>query len=276
MQATEKEILGTLFHKDALQEVEKKRLEELAAKYPFFGVGWYLLAKQNAAQKIPDQKHIAQKAMLHFSDALWLQYNLYPVILEFAKDLPIHPPTLINEEEEQKDLEQHEETSEETLVSESDLQLQSEKIAGVLKDQLEEFEKPVEDAELELQPQEPYYKVDYFASQGIKLEAARENNHKERNDRVDVKLQSFTDWLKQMKRTNPKPTDLGTETAMETLVQHTAESSNETQEVITESMAEILLKQGKTGKAIEVYNKLSFLNPSKSTYFAAKIQELNK
>ena len=39
-------------------------------------------------------------------------------------------------------------------------------------------------------------------------------------------------------------------------------------------MAEVWEKQGNPEKAIDIYNKLSLLEPSKSTYFAAKIEEI--
>jgi hypothetical protein len=41
-------------------------------------------------------------------------------------------------------------------------------------------------------------------------------------------------------------------------------------------MAEVWKKQGNTAKAIDIYNKLSLLDPSKRVYFAAKIEELKK
>jgi hypothetical protein len=46
--------------------------------------------------------------------------------------------------------------------------------------------------------------------------------------------------------------------------------------VFTEAMAEVWIKQGNVSKAIEVYNKLCLQNPSKSTYFAAKIDHLKE
>lgn len=42
----------------------------------------------------------------------------------------------------------------------------------------------------------------------------------------------------------------------------------------TESLALILVKQGKIAKAIEIYEKLTLKNPAKSAYFADKIIEL--
>ena len=46
--------------------------------------------------------------------------------------------------------------------------------------------------------------------------------------------------------------------------------------VVTEAMAEVWLKQGNKQKAIETYNKLSLLNPSKKAYFAAQIEHLKQ
>ena len=41
-------------------------------------------------------------------------------------------------------------------------------------------------------------------------------------------------------------------------------------------MAEVLVKQGKIDKAVQVYIKLSFLDPDKSAYFAKKIEQLKE
>ena len=41
-------------------------------------------------------------------------------------------------------------------------------------------------------------------------------------------------------------------------------------------MAEVWKKQGNKAKAEEIYDKLSLLDPAKSSYFAAKIEELKK
>ncbi len=77
-----------------------------------------------------------------------------------------------------------------------------------------------------------------------------------------------------MKSENPNPVDLGTRKDLEEAVELIAQSSNESKEVLTESMADVLQKQGQIDKAIQLYIKLSFLNPEKSAYFAAKIQHL--
>ncbi|MDB5192978.1 MAG: hypothetical protein JWQ96_2541 [Segetibacter sp.] len=119
-------------------------------------------------------------------------------------------------------------------------------------------------------PMDPYHTIDYFASQGIKLQF--EANPK---DELGKNLKKFTQWLKHMKK-------LGPEDALETIesrqaeanIQHIADSSNTVREVVTEAMAQVLEKQGKKEKAIQLYIKLSFLNPDKSAYFADKIKNL--
>ncbi len=45
--------------------------------------------------------------------------------------------------------------------------------------------------------------------------------------------------------------------------------------LVTESFAKILIKQGKTDQAIDIYEKLKLKNPEKSDYFAQKISDLS-
>ena len=119
-------------------------------------------------------------------------------------------------------------------------------------------------------PIDPYYTIDYFASQGIKLEL--DPNPK---DELGQHLKKFTQWLKHMKKLGPEDaTEVIARTETEADIQKIADSSNTVREVVTEAMASVLEKQGKKDKAIELYKKLSFLNPDKSTYFAGKIKNL--
>lgn len=55
-----------------------------------------------------------------------------------------------------------------------------------------------------------------------------------------------------------------------------SENELEQAEIISETLAELMAKQGYTEKAIEMYNRLSLLFPEKNTYFARKIEDLNK
>mgnify|MGYP000166723058 CR=1 FL=1 len=143
------------------------------------------------------------------------------------------------------------------------------KIANLLSEQLADFKKPVtEEAKLEI-TREPLHTTDYFASQGIKIDLSQIPQ-----DKLTTQLRRFTDWLKYMKTDNPTAVNLETRQDLEEAVVLIAKTSNEQKEIVTETMAEIFQKQGQLDKAIQLYIKLSFINPEKSAYFAAKIQHL--
>jgi hypothetical protein len=116
---------------------------------------------------------------------------------------------------------------------------------------------------------EPYHTIDYFASQGIQ---AKEEEKPQ--DKFGKQLKSFTEWLKILKRTPVSEIAGAVSPAEEQKVEQMAETSINDREVVTEAMAEVWEKQGNALKATEVYRKLSLLNPSKSSYFAAKIEQL--
>ena len=117
---------------------------------------------------------------------------------------------------------------------------------------------------------EPLHTTDYFASLGIKL-----SGEIQPTDKLGRQLKSFTEWLKTMKKIHSDQLAQKNGQA-EITVQKLAENSNKQQEVVTESMADVLLQQGKAKKAIEVYKKLSLLDSSKIAYFAAKIDQLKE
>lgn len=136
----------------------------------------------------------------------------------------------------------------------------------------EEWHKPVEvDDKSLVFDVEPYYTIDYFASQGIKFDLA-----KEPKDMLTKKMLRFTDWLKRMKSSNEIIAENEDDDAqdIEAAILKIANVSNQPKEIVTETMAQVFEKQGKINKAVQLYIKLSFLNPDKTAYFATKIQEL--
>ena len=118
---------------------------------------------------------------------------------------------------------------------------------------------------------EPYHTVDYFASQGIKFK-----EEERPTDEFGKQLKSFTDWLKTLKRLPATELAKNVSVQSEQKVEQLAGQSITDREVLTEAMAEVWEKQGNSLKAIQIYSKLSLLEPAKSAYFAAKIEELKK
>lgn len=117
---------------------------------------------------------------------------------------------------------------------------------------------------------EPLHTIDYFASQGIRL-TLDENP----TDPLGRQLKSFTEWLRTMRRLPQKDREIVPDRVAEQTIQNFAAHSIEGKEPVTETMAEVLAKQGMPERARVVYEKLSLLNPDKSAYFAAKIEQLN-
>jgi hypothetical protein len=116
---------------------------------------------------------------------------------------------------------------------------------------------------------EPFHTIDYFASQGIKLRLDENPS-----DSLGKQLKSFTDWLKVMRKLPQKEREIVPDRVTEQTIQSIAAHSIEGKEVVTETMAEVLAKQGMPERARILYEKLSLLNPEKRAYFAAKIEQL--
>ena len=272
------------------------KLEQLVTNHPYYPAAQLLLAKMMLRENYPGLQKQLHKTALYFPNEQWLRYllaeeeNSRLSAISFqpsatltneainedtnlltlpAEELPGQMPDLatIREEPEEAPLDE-EETAAQTEplpIDES-----NQKIAAILSEQAEEYNKPVEGEETVSLQSEPFHTIDYFASQGIQLEFKKEETN------FDAKVHTFTNWLRQMKRINPHPVDLGTDADQESFVVNIAATSNQTKDVVTESMAEVLLKQNKNGKAIEIYEKLSLLYPFKNAYFAAKIEQIKQ
>ncbi len=291
MSLTQEKALFHVSGKLNLSQVKADTLQEVADAFPYFAPAQYFLASKLGIEKTERSKAQAQKANLYFSNPYWLMYQLqHGLANEVDETMPGTTPSFTTvpagmavptveavkeimrkidrldevRDEEEEPLPEGAETESPIDADESES-----KIAGMLSDQLAEFKKPLaEDAKLDIeQEKQRLHTIDYFASQGIKIDLSSIPQ-----DKLTRHLLKFTDWLKQIKQVNPA--ELVENLEMEKAVAETAQTSNETREVITETMAEVLIKQGQVDKAIQVLIKLSFLNPEKSSYFAAKIEQL--
>jgi len=130
---------------------------------------------------------------------------------------------------------------------------------------------PIDPAKAELSLT-PYHTIDYFASVGIRM---REEDKPV--DKFGQQLKSFTEWIKVMRKLPAneiikKTEDAAAEHKVEKLAAHSLTGEH----ADTEAMAEVWEKQGNIAKATAIYHKLSLLDPAKSAYFAAKIENLKK
>ena len=235
---------------------EPARLEQLAEKYPWCSLAQLSLLHYYRENGLPATAAQAQKVALFFNNIPWLEWQM---------ETGGHPEPAITTEEavvlpEAVAANKAVMAKEEELPGANEVPGENELTPSMA------AEAPPAEEELAF---EPLHTTDYFASQGIRL-----TDEPVSRDKLGSQVKSFTEWLKSMKKIHPAgaavaadPTDRN--------IQELAEVSNVGSEVVTEAMAEVLVKQNKTLKAIELYRKLSLINPSKSAYFAAKIDGLS-
>lgn len=287
-----------LFQKN-ISDCTVEELQRLTDQYPYFAPAQYALLKKLQQIESPDYGAQFQKTILYYHNPpLFEQFiNEQSFAFDFAEPetaeeiVPVSDDA--KEEEPAKEEAFNEPPTEEAgeFVSEELVEAPTAKSEAkqvdITKPAKEEVMEPAkEEAPLKVslpaldEPAndsgtglafEPYHTVDYFASQGIKL-----SQEEATKDRFGRQLKSFTEWLKTMKKVPAseqlKPIDVASEKKVENLAAHSVDQA----EIVTEAMAEVWLKQGNNEKAIEIYNKLSLLNPSKRAYFAAKVDSLKK
>jgi hypothetical protein len=304
-------LFETIFKRKLSPTDNRAYFTQIAAAHPYFSIAQFYLLLQTEKQSADYAKQAAKTAIL-FNNPYWLQFQLQET-LSPTPDLSITPATTNTFSEKPAlkeaipiEIKQDFSTSIpiETQVVEipKEVALNSapqslNEVAIIPANHFNEGNTPLEndeDSEDEALPDqmiapfqfklnintaditedkitfEPLHTSDYFASLGIKLSGRALNS-----DKLGKQLKSFTEWLKDMKKLQPDQIPLQSEQA-DLSIQQLAEASNLETEVETEAMAEVLIQQGKVKKAITVYKKLSLLNPSKSAYFAAKIDQLKE
>ena len=250
-------IFESLFSGNHSDSQHTDFLKAITDRHPFFSPAHFFLL-QNIKDDTDAFKKQALKTNIFFNNPHWLNFQLQQIhqqSLSPQSDITLSPNTAEPLLEDITDLPDDTEATE-TMEEE----IEPMKI---------ELKMPVEKSTMdEGLLFEPMHMVDYFASQGIKL-----SEDVQTGDKLGKQLKSFTDWLKTMKKVHTE-TDVDITEKTDINIQTLAETSNTDTGVLTESMAEVFAKQGKLAKASEVYQKLSLLNPAKSTYFAAKLENL--
>lgn len=151
---------------------------------------------------------------------------------------------------------------------------------------------------------QPLFTDNYFQHQGINVpdaipaELDKAQDTGEKDEKALLVMMGFDEWLMFLKKKNDaKRSEEEDKAALRSMWQREklaaaigeeddnipeavfemAINSIDREEImVSESLAEIHVKQGRFEKAIEIYRKLSLQNPEKKTYFAAKINHLNK
>jgi hypothetical protein len=278
-------MLQDLLSKYATEAEKQTYLQQLVKEHPYFTPAQFCLLQSTPVEEVVYAQRAATTALL-FNNAGWLNYQLHHQFKETAAVAPIEAilpaeeptPALQNEviapaatipDETMMAVPEMEEIQppiSQTNTNNIEDSAEIEKMAEPLNVPLPIPGPGKHDSELLF---EPLYAVDYFASQGIKLSEELQSG-----DKLGKQLKSFTDWLKSMKKTQAQTAEEPVLPASDPAIQYIAEKSNKEGDVVTEAMALVYAQQGNIKKAITIYQKLSLLNPPKSAYFAAKIENL--
>ena len=259
-------LVFSLFRKNSLEQCSTEEIEQLAKQYPYFSSAQLLLAAKQKQTDHPGFEKQLVATSLHVNNPLWLDHLLNSK--RSAEKIAIEDKVTETEVDDEPNNDELvlERTKQEFVVASRP----EEKLTTTPLSALPVIEKE----ETKDQPLvfEPYYTVDYFASQGIK------NNLEEKpKDRLGQQLKSFTEWLKTIRQMPPQEiAAMNTDSNLEEKVVQLATHSLAEENVDTEAMAEVWIKQGQPEKAINIYEKLSLLNPSKSSYFAVLIEKLKR
>lgn len=289
------QLVKSLLQKDTLEQCSLPELQQFAERHPYFGAAQLLLTKKMQTESPDGYDQQLQKTLLFFHNPMWVEHLLNDTgsaeVLKAKKEKaaeaivekkdtaepataadevivvaePALAPVLIHPTPSEPVIEAAvPETIE--LPQEESIILADEPVITIPNNSNETVSTKADELLFE-----PYHTVDYFASQGIKFK-----EEEKPTDKFGQQLKSFTEWLKTLKKAPVAEVAKNAEPASERKVEEMAETSIKDREVLTEAMAEVWEKQGNSSKAIDIYSKLSLLEPSKSAYFAAKIEDLKK
>jgi len=255
----------SLVRKNSLEECSIEEIGHLARQYPYFSSAQLLLAAKQKQTDHSDFEKQLVSTSLHVNHPLWLDHLLNSKAVE---KIIVEEKVITTEvDEEPNNDELVLERSRHEFVNASQPEEKSTPAPTPSLSAIEKVGTKEDDALVF----EPYYTVDYFASQGIKTVIEEKPK-----DRLGQQLKSFTEWLKTIRQMPPQQIASMNDTGSEEKVVQLATHSLAEENVDTEAMAEVWIKQGQPEKAIKIYEKLSLLDPSKSSYFALLIEKLKR
>ncbi len=292
------------FQQSDLRQVSLGELQQLGQQYPYTGNLQFLLLKKMKEEAHPDFPAQWQKTLLYFQNPYYLDGLLKTYPKETIAAEPVAEPEPVAAPEPVAPPVTKEPPVKEKLVKELTSELADalalakaiaksttapdaapanvsepiEEPLPSLRDKLLQQESPIKIPSLkdlgpvtdDMPSFEPYHTIDYFASQGIKLGMELPK------DKLGKQLKSFTEWIRTMKKL---PQTVIEEKLLTTgngeKIEAMAADSIESREILTETMADVLIKQGDKAGAIRIFRKLSLAHPDKSSYFATRIEQLN-
>jgi len=224
---------------------EVKELRSLLYEYPYFQLACMLIAKSQYEQDPSQAQQAIQLAAVYATDRQQLKLFLENK-LNFKKNTPVVlPPQEISEQKKEISVTQKE-------------------------DKYEINKTPTNQFANETTRKTPVKQVEFINSY---ISSLSTKDEKKVTNRKSLKqLNIIENFIKQGIKF--KPMTIHEMTLEEAHVDLTKQSTMLNDNLLTESLAQIMLKQGRFDKAIDIYNRLQVKYPEKISYFAKVINEL--
>ncbi len=273
---------------NALNDICIKDLEAMLAKMAYFQPAWMLLAKMKNMQSAADYHQILSQTAARVYDREQLFDFIYeaPQIQSQQDEKPTAPKKEEKKEEavKEKVAVVKESTPEEPKQKETPKPAIKTEAKIVAAEKPEKPKPIVKESGEEVQSKEDLRTVVKERLAAIDQEKKAKNTADKKELAKDTKTESEAktsakkakskeEIIESFIKHNPginKPKDAEYKEELEVA----ARSLNENFDFISETLAEINLKQGHTQKAIKIYQKLSLKYPEKSSYFAAQIKKI--
>lgn len=258
-----------LLNYTALDANEAVEIEQLSKQFPFSQLLHLMAARAAQDNSLPNREELLHTSAIYSTDRSVLKHvmvspktkRIAPVVASGSNStqtetpesiLIVHPPDLNSESIYQQVMDDLASLQESKRIYEATIErLENEKLLPLQKD-----EKKVENEE------NPDGLIQEIKSTKKKI--------KPESDKQKEQIEIIDQFIK-LKPSVPKPTksSINSEDLAET-------SADFNENIVSETLVEILLKQGKKEKAIEALKKLIWKFPQKKAYFAARIEELKK
>ncbi|SIS72298.1 hypothetical protein [Belliella pelovolcani] len=248
-----------------LSKEQVNQLVKLHENFPYFQIPNVLLAKYEYQKSKGKAKDFLPWAAISSPNRAWLK-----VLLGEKLIFPVSSPnTPSSDKKIQAEKEDGEDEAE--LIPKPSPEENPTQRAGLLKKLGEELTSKQKEVKEETEKlKKPKRKKRAGAADDL-IETIK---RKEKKEIVDVKKKEQIDIIKAFSK---KEIKLATIKEIESVQKQEDLSEKSTQlnpNILSESFAKLLIKQGKKGKAKEIYQKLMVKFPNKSTYFADLIKEL--